>query len=74
MIGEDRRAEFRPATGEIPTSPGVYRFSDRHGRVLYIGKAKNLRARVANYFQPLTSLMPRTRRMLALAASLSTLR
>jgi len=70
VIGEDRRAEFRPATGEIPTSPGVYRFSDRHGRVLYIGKAKNLRARVANYFQPLTSLMPRTRRMLALAASL----
>ncbi|UOQ58505.1 excinuclease ABC subunit UvrC [Leucobacter allii] len=66
----DRRSEFRPAQGEIPTSPGVYRFSDRHGRVLYIGKAKNLRARLANYFQPLHSLMPRTRRMLALAAKL----
>lgn len=66
----DRRAEFRPAQGEIPTSPGVYRFSDRHGRVLYIGKAKNLRARLANYFQPLTSIAPRTRRMLALAAQL----
>ncbi len=66
----DSRATFRPAQGEIPTSPGVYRFSDRHGRVLYIGKAKNLRARLANYFQPLHSIQPRTRRMLALAARL----
>ncbi len=66
----DARAAFRPAQGEIPTSPGVYRFSDKYGRVLYIGKAKNLRARLANYFQPLHSLMPRTRRMLALAAKL----
>lgn len=66
----DRRAEFRPAPGEIPTTPGVYRFSDRHGRVLYIGKAKNLRARLANYFQPLHSIQPRTRRMLTLAARL----
>ncbi len=66
----DNRASFRPAQGEIPTSPGVYRFSDKYGRVLYIGKAKNLRARLANYFQPLHSLMPRTRRMLALAAKL----
>ncbi|MEV8338108.1 excinuclease ABC subunit UvrC [Leucobacter sp. NPDC077196] len=68
MNGTDNRATFRPAQGEIPTSPGVYRFSDRHGRVLYIGKAKNLRARLANYFQPLHSLMPRTRTMLSIAA------
>ena len=67
---EDHRDSFRPAQGEIPTSPGVYRFSDRHGRVLYIGKAKNLRARLANYFQPLRSIQPRTQRMLALAARL----
>lgn len=66
----DNREKFRPAQGEIPTSPGVYRFSDRHGRVLYIGKAKNLRARLANYFQPLRSIQPRTQRMLALAARL----
>jgi excinuclease ABC subunit C len=64
----DNRAAFRPAQGEIPTSPGVYRFSDKHGRVLYIGKAKNLRARLSNYFQPMHSLMPRTRTMLSLAA------
>lgn len=66
----DRRDTFRPAQGEVPTSPGVYRFSDRHNRVLYIGKAKNLRARLANYFQPLRSIQPRTRRMLALSARL----
>ncbi|MGO1538539.1 MAG: excinuclease ABC subunit UvrC [Leucobacter sp.] len=66
----DHRASFRPATGEIPTSPGVYRFADRHGRVLYIGKAKNLRARLANYFQAVHTLMPRTRQMLTLAAKL----
>ena len=70
MNSTDHRASFRPAQGEIPTSPGVYRFSDRHGRVLYIGKAKNLRARLANYFQPLHSLMPRTRTMLSIAAKL----
>ncbi len=67
---DDHRTEFRPAPGEIPVSPGVYRFSDRHGRVLYIGKAKNLRARLANYFQPLRSIAPRTQRMLMLAARL----
>lgn len=66
----DNRDSFRPAQGEIPTSPGVYRFSDRHGRVLYIGKAKNLRSRLANYFQPLRSIAPRTARMLSLAARL----
>ncbi|KTR85820.1 excinuclease ABC subunit UvrC [Leucobacter chromiiresistens] len=70
MNASDHRASFRPAQGEIPTSPGVYRFSDRHGRVLYIGKAKNLRARLANYFQPMHSLMPRTRTMLSIAAKL----
>lgn len=65
----DNRDAFRPAAGEVPTSPGVYRFSDRHGRVLYIGKAKNLRNRLSNYFQPLRSLQPKTARMLSLAAS-----
>lgn len=64
----DHRTSYRPAPGEIPTSPGVYRFSDRHGRILYIGKAKVLRNRLANYFQPLHSIQPRTQRMLALAA------
>ena len=59
---------FRPKTGEIPTNPGVYRWLDANGRVLYVGKAKNLRARLSNYFGPLDSLHERTRRMVTSAA------
>ena len=58
---------FRPKTGEIPTNPGVYRWLDATGRVLYVGKAKNLRARLSNYFGPLESLHERTRRMVTSA-------
>ncbi|MDR0594161.1 MAG: excinuclease ABC subunit UvrC [Bifidobacteriaceae bacterium] len=60
-------ASYRPQPGAIPTDPGVYRFRDRHGRVIYVGKAKNLRARLSNYFQPLNSLHPRTRQMVTSA-------
>ncbi|TFD22031.1 MULTISPECIES: excinuclease ABC subunit UvrC [unclassified Cryobacterium] len=60
---------YRPKTGEIPTSPGVYRFRDETGRVLYVGKANSLRARLANYFAPLSSLHERTRRMVTTATS-----
>lgn len=62
-------SSYRPKPGEIPTSPGVYRFRDEHGRVIYVGKAKNLRARLANYFQPLHSLHQRTQQMVTTAAS-----
>jgi excinuclease ABC subunit C len=61
------REEWRPKRGEIPTDPGVYRFLDANGRVLYVGKAKNLRSRLSNYFQPLHSLHERTRRMVTTA-------
>jgi len=54
---------WRPKAGEIPTGPGVYRWLDANGRVLYVGKAKNLRARLSNYFAPLNTLHERTRRM-----------
>ncbi|MDJ0322771.1 excinuclease ABC subunit UvrC [Cryobacterium sp. PH31-AA6] len=60
---------YRPKAGEIPTAPGVYRFRDETGRVLYVGKAKNLRARLSNYFAPLRSLHERTRRMVTTASS-----
>jgi len=60
---------YRPKAGEIPTSPGVYRFRDAERRVLYVGKAKNLRARLSNYFAPLRSLHERTRRMVTTASS-----
>jgi excinuclease ABC subunit C len=60
---------YKPRAGEIPTAPGVYRFRDASRRVLYVGKAKNLRARLSNYFQPLRNLHERTRRMVTTAAS-----
>ncbi|MCU1478253.1 MAG: excinuclease subunit [Subtercola sp.] len=60
---------YRPKAGEIPTQPGVYRFRDANGRILYVGKAQNLRARLSNYFAPLRSLHERTRRMVTTAAS-----
>jgi len=60
---------WRPKAGEIPTAPGVYRFRDDGGRVLYVGKANSLRARLANYFQPLRSLHERTRRMVLSAST-----
>ncbi|WP_454112392.1 excinuclease ABC subunit UvrC [Microbacterium aurum] len=60
---------YKPRPGEIPTQPGVYRFRDADGRVLYVGKAKNLRARLSNYFAPLHTLHERTRRMVTSASS-----
>ncbi len=59
---------YRPAPGSIPTSPGVYRFRDDHRRVIYVGKAKNLRARLTSYFQDIVHLHPRTASMVTSAA------
>ncbi|MGO2111797.1 MAG: excinuclease ABC subunit UvrC [Pseudoclavibacter sp.] len=58
---------FRPRTGDIPTSPGVYRFLGENRRILYVGKAKNLRQRLSNYFAPLHTLHDRTRHMVTAA-------
>ncbi|MCX5210330.1 excinuclease ABC subunit UvrC [Kitasatospora sp. NBC_00240] len=60
---------YRPAPGAIPTSPGVYRFRDVHGRVIYVGKAKSLRPRLSSYFQDIAGLHPRTATMVTTAAS-----
>src|SRR6476646_1218071 len=60
---------YRPAVGSIPDSPGVYRFRDPTGRVIYVGKAKSLRPRVSSYFQDLANLHERTARMVQSAAS-----
>lgn len=60
---------YRPAPGTIPTDPGVYKFRDENRRVIYVGKAKNLRARLSNYFQDITQLHPRTRQMVLTANS-----
>ena len=58
---------YRPKTSDIPAQPGVYRFIDAENRVIYVGKAKSLRSRLVNYFQPLPKLHPRTRQMVTTA-------
>ncbi|NHC21728.1 excinuclease ABC subunit UvrC [Nocardioides sp. IC4_145] len=60
---------YRPEPGSIPTQPGVYRFRDARGRVIYVGKAKNLRARLSSYFQDIANLHQRTATMVTTAAS-----
>ena len=62
-------ASYRPQTGEIPTNPGVYRFRDPHGRVIYVGKAKNLRSRLNSYFANPAGLLPKTYAMVHTASS-----
>lgn len=62
-------ATYRPAPGEIPDAPGVYRFRDEHGRVVYVGKAKSLRNRLNSYFQDIAGLHPRTQQMVTTAAA-----
>ncbi|GAB2754517.1 excinuclease ABC subunit UvrC [Salinifilum aidingensis] len=58
---------YRPAPGTIPDQPGVYRFHDESGQVIYVGKAKSLRSRLSNYFADLSRLHPRTQRMVTTA-------
>ena len=62
-------ASYRPEPGSIPTQPGVYRFRDSQRRVVYVGKAKNLRARLSSYFQDVAHLHPRTATMVTTATS-----
>ncbi|WP_433338089.1 excinuclease ABC subunit UvrC [Spirillospora sp. CA-294931] len=61
-------ATYRPSPGSIPETPGVYRFRDEHGRVIYVGKAKSLRSRLNSYFADFAGLHPRTQTMLQTAA------
>lgn len=59
---------FRPDPGSVPDAPGCYQFKDADGRVIYVGKAKSLRSRLASYFQAWSGIAPRTRAMLQAAA------
>jgi excinuclease ABC subunit C len=60
---------YRPAPGTIPLEPGVYKFRDERGRVIYVGKAKSLRQRLNSYFADVAGLHQRTRQMVLSAAS-----
>ncbi|MAS54544.1 excinuclease ABC subunit UvrC [Nocardioides sp.] len=62
-------SSYRPEPGTIPTQPGVYRFRDASSRVIYVGKAKNLRARLSSYFADVATLHQRTATMVTTAAS-----
>ena len=62
-------AAYRPAPGTIPDSPGVYKFRDQTGRVIYVGKAKSLRQRLNSYFADIAALHPRTAQMVTSASS-----
>jgi excinuclease ABC subunit C len=59
----------RPPAGTIPEAPGSYQFKDAHGRVIYVGKASNLRQRLSNYFQSPVNMHPRTAQMVETAES-----
>ncbi|MFE2997516.1 excinuclease ABC subunit UvrC [Nocardia sp. NPDC059246] len=61
-------ATYRPAPGTIPVEPGVYKFRDKFGQVIYVGKAKSLRQRLNSYFADVAGLHPRTRQMVTTAA------
>ncbi|MCP4224078.1 MAG: GIY-YIG nuclease family protein, partial [Actinomycetia bacterium] len=57
----------RPPAGSVPDTPGSYQFRDEQGRIIYVGKASNLRSRVSSYFQNPLNLHPRTAQMVATA-------
>ena len=59
----------KPPTGSIPETPGSYQFRDANGKVIYVGKAANLRQRLSNYFQDPRILHTRTAAMVATAAT-----
>lgn len=69
LVGVADPSTYRPAPGTIPESPGVYRFRDGTGRVIYVGKAKNLRSRLNSYFADLWGLHQRTQQMVTTAES-----
>ena len=60
---------YRPGPGTVPDAPGVYRFRDPSGRVIYVGKAKSLRNRLNSYFADTWSLHARTQQMVTTAGA-----
>ncbi|MGA0148880.1 MAG: excinuclease ABC subunit UvrC [Ilumatobacteraceae bacterium] len=62
---------LKPNLTEVPTGPGSYQFKDEHGRIIYVGKASNLRARLANYFVDPALLHTRTAAMVTAAREMT---
>lgn len=63
----------RPASSTLPTTPGIYIYKDAQGRIIYVGKSRNLRKRILSYFRDASALTPKTVAMIGHAASLETL-
>ena len=63
----------RPLPESLPITPGVYLYKDESGKIIYVGKARNVRKRVLSYFRPEKQLTPKTVAMLKQAVSLETL-
>ena len=61
----------KPNLSELPTGPGSYQFADEHGRIIYVGKASNLRSRVGSYFVDPALLHTRTAAMVSAAAKVT---
>jgi excinuclease ABC subunit C len=64
----------KPDLTLFPAEPGVYLYKDKAGHILYIGKARRLRHRIASYFREESCLSPKTRSMLRTAVSIDILR
>lgn len=63
-VANTRKRKFDSLLGSLPTRSGVYRMIDKDGNVLYVGKSRNLKARVSSYFRP-TGLATKTMRLVA---------
>ena len=70
MAGHDNIPTLAEQVSRVPTQPGCYLWKDAKGDVIYVGKAKNLRNRLTNYFHPLYQLQPRTQTMVLTARNL----
>ncbi|MUM76841.1 excinuclease ABC subunit UvrC [Pseudodesulfovibrio sp. F-1] len=64
---------FKFFAADYPDSPGVYLMKNAGGRIIYVGKAKRLRRRLASYFQKSTGLTPKTRALLGRVRSVDVL-
>jgi excinuclease ABC subunit C len=64
-----QRFDAKSFVDALPGRPGVYRMLDSEGKILYVGKARNLKSRVGSYFQP-SNVQPKVQALVAKTASM----